>query len=267
MRDGAKRILFGLAGPGLYARLHAWRFRHRLRKALASPASAERFFGPDLVAFAAALAPGQTVLDIGAFLGGSTALFGRAVGPAGRVIAFEPVHHRALSSLARSLRWPARIEALALSDTTGPAELVIPVRHGVPLYSQAGFADSYAAAAAPDSGYAFQRLPAQRVRLDDWLEQAGLTPQSVAAVKIDVEGSEMGVFRGGDRFFRAFTGPLLCEFWFERLPPPGWSWLTERGYRCRYLGKDGAWRPANTPAELAEAARGETYGNFLLQKN
>src|SRR4051812_47248468 len=188
MRESVKRLIFGMAGPGLYARLHAWRFRHRLRKALASPPSAERFFGPDLLAFAAALAPGQTVLDIGAFLGGSTALFCRAVGSAGRVIAFEPVHHRALSDLAKKLRWPARIEALALSETTGPAELVIPVRHGVPLYSQAGFADSYAAAAAPGSGYTFQRQPTLRSRLDDWLEQAGLKPEAIGAIKIDVEG-------------------------------------------------------------------------------
>ncbi|MBW8890375.1 MAG: FkbM family methyltransferase [Fibrobacteres bacterium] len=266
MREGAKRILFGLAGPGLYARLHAWRFRHRLRQALASPRYAESFFGPDLLAFAAALAPGQTVLDIGAFLGGSTALFCRAVGPAGRVIAFEPVHHQALSALVKRLRWPARIEALALSESTGPAELVIPVRHGVPLYSQAGFADSYAAAAAPGSGYSFQRQPTRRSRLDDWMEQAGLRPQDIGAIKIDVEGSEMGVFRGGERFFRAFKGPLLCEFWFDTLPPPGWAWLRERGYHCRYLGKDGAWRPADTAAEMTEAARGETYGNFLLQR-
>lgn len=267
MRDGAKRLLFGLAGPGLYARLHAWRFRHRLDRALASPASAEGFFGSDLLAFADLLSPGQTILDIGAFLGGSTALFSRAVGPAGRVIAFEPVHHRALAALARARHWHARVEALALSESTGPAELVIPVRHGVPLYSQAGFADSYTAAAAPGSGYAFQRMPTRRIRLDAWLEHASLTTESIGAVKIDVEGSELGVFRGGENFFRTFSGPLLCEFWFDTLPPPGWAWLRDRGYHCRYLARDKAWRTADTAEEWIEAARGETYGNFLLQRD
>jgi FkbM family methyltransferase len=266
MRDGAKRLLFGLAGPGLYARLHAWRFRRRLDRALASPPAAAAFFGSDLLAFAGLLKPGQTVLDIGAFLGGSTALFARAVGPSGRVIAFEPVHHRALSALARAKAWPSRIEPLALSDAAGPVELVVPVRRGVPLYSQAGFAQAYASAAAPGSGYAFRRLPARRIRLDDWMAEAGLAPEAVGAAKIDVEGSELDVFRGGETFFRRFAGPLLCEFWFHSLPPPGWAWLRERGYHCRYLGRDGRWRPADTEEELAEAARGETYGNFLLQR-
>lgn len=266
MRDGAKRLVYGLAGPGLYARLHAWRFRRRLDKALASPRAAETFFGADLVAFAGLLKPGQTVLDIGAFLGGSAALFSRAVGPAGKVIAFEPVHHRALERLARARRLPARIESVALSDANGPTELVIPVRRGVPLYSQAGFAEAYGGAAAPGSGYAFEKMPARRARLDDWLQAEGLSPDRIAAVKIDVEGSELSVFRGGDVFFRRFTGPLLCEFWLDRMPPPGWDWLRERGYHCRYLARDGAWRPADSPAELAEAARGETYGNFLLRR-
>lgn len=266
MREGAKRLLFGLAGPGLYSRLHAWRFRRRLDRALASDAAAEPFFGKDLLAFAGMIRPGQTVLDIGAFLGGSTALFARAVGPGGRVIAFEPVHHRALSDLAAARHWPARVEPAALSAQNGPAELVVPVRRGVPLYSQAGFADSYAAAAAPGSGYAFLRLPALRQRLDDWLAGAGLAPERVGAVKIDVEGSELGVLSGGEGFFGRFAGPLLCEFWFDALPPPGWAWLRERGYHCRYLGRDGAWLPADTPAQLAEAARGETYRNFLWNR-
>jgi FkbM family methyltransferase len=266
MRDAAKRLLFRLSGPGLYARLHAWRFRRRLARALAAPAAARAFFGADLLAFADRLEPGQTVLDIGAFLGGSTALFARAVGPTGRVIAFEPVHHQALASLARARRLPARIEALALSDGNGPAELIIPVRRGVPLYSQAGFAAGYAEAAQPGSGYAFEKRPARRARLDDWLSDQGLAPEAIGAVKIDVEGSEMALFRGGENFFRRFAGPLLCEFWFDALPPPGWAWLRGLGYHCRYLGPGGAWLPADTEAELAEAARGETYGNFLLQR-
>jgi FkbM family methyltransferase len=266
MRDAAKRLLFKLSGPGLYARLHAWRFRRRLGRALASPGAAQGFFGADLLAFAALIEPGRIVLDIGAFLGGSTALFARAVGPAGKVIAFEPVHSRALSGLVRAGRLPAQIEALALSDGNGPAELVIPVRQGVPLYSQAGFAEAYAAAAAPGSGYAFEKIPARRARLDDWLEAQRLSPEKVGAVKIDVEGSELALLRGGEGFFRRFAGPVLCEFWFDTLPPPGWSWLRERGYHCRYLGRDGAWLPADTREELAGAARGETYGNFLLQR-
>lgn len=265
MREGAKRFLFKVAGPKAYARLHAWRFRRALSRALASPAAAETFFGHDLLAFAALLEPGQTVLDIGAFLGGSTALFCRAVGPTGRVIAFEPVHHEALAALAADRGLPAWIESIALGDSAGPAELVIPMRRGVPLYSQAAFPSVYRVSSAPASGFSFERRPARRARLDDWLAEHGLAPGRIAAVKIDVEGSEMDVLRGGEAFFRRFPGPLLCEFWLGGTPT-AWSWLRDRGYHCRYLGRDGVWRQVDTAVALAQATKGETYGNFLLQR-
>ena len=38
----------------------------------------------------ARLAPGDLVLDLGAYCGGTTLAFARAVGPGGHVVAFEP---------------------------------------------------------------------------------------------------------------------------------------------------------------------------------
>lgn len=266
MREGAKRFLFRWAGARPYSRALALGFRRRLGRALSSPGAAEGFFGPDLLAFAADLRPGQIVLDIGAYLGGSTALFCRAVGGSGRVYAFEPAHYAELAALARRMRLPARIEPLALASRSEPGEMVIPLRRGVPLYSQAGFAEAYVGAGAPGPEYAFERRAVRRARLDEWLAGAGLAPENVAAAKIDVEGSEIEVFRGGEGFFRRFSGALLCEFWFGDGAPPGWEWLRARGYRCRYLGRDGSWRPADTREEMAAAARGETYRNFLLRR-
>jgi hypothetical protein len=89
----------------------------------------------------------------------------------------------------------------------------------------------------------------------------------VSAVKIDVEGSEMALFAGGEDFFRRFRGPLLCEFWLDTMPPPGWAWLRERGYSCRYLDRRGDWRPVDTPEALAEACGGETYVNLFLERD
>jgi FkbM family methyltransferase len=264
--NGLKKRLFRAVGPGGYRALHAAWFRLRLMRALRSRRYAESFFGNDLLAFAAKLHKGGTVLDIGAFLGGSTALFARAVGPSGRVAAFEPVHHRRLSQVTRMLRLrQVTVEASALTDRNGDSELMVPIRDGVPLYSQAAFAESHAAAAA-QSGYAFERSPTRLERLDDYLARAGIEPESVAAVKIDVEGSEMKLFAGGEDFFRRFRGPILCEFWFDVMPPPGWSWLRERGYRCRYLDRKGLWSNADDAGSLGELCRGETYGNFFLEK-
>jgi FkbM family methyltransferase len=262
-----KSLLFRASGPRVYRALHAGWFQLRVLRALRSRRYARGFFGADVLAFAASLRPGSLVLDIGAFLGGPTALFARAVGRTGRVIAFEPVHHRPLKRMLRLLgAGRARVEPIALAATNGDTELVIPIRHGVPLYSQAGFSDSYASAAAPGSGYAFERLPTRLMRLDDFLAREGLDADAVGAVKIDVEGSELALFRGGEEFFRRFRGPILCEFWFTVMPPPGWAWMRERGYACRYLDRSGNWVATDTPEELAAACRGETYGNFLLER-
>ena len=262
-----KKLLFRASGPRLYRTLHAGYFYLRLLRALRSRRYARTFFGGDVLAFAARLKPGSLVLDIGAFLGGSTALFARAVGRSGRVIAFEPVHHRTLGRMLRSMGLKqTRVEPLALARENGDTELVIPIHHGVPLYSQAGFAESYPAAMQPGSGYAFERLPTRLMRLDDFLAGESLTPEAVGAVKIDVEGSEMGLFAGGEEFFRRFRGPVLCEFWFTVMPPPGWTWLRERGYSCRYLDRRGNWVVADTEEELAALCRGETYGNFFLER-
>src|SRR4051812_41582424 len=102
---GLKKSLFRVSGPRLYRLLHAGWFFLRLLRALGSRSNAERFFGNDVMAFSSRLRPGFLVLDIGAFLGGSTALFARAVGLAGRVIAFEPVHFRFLRFLISILRF------------------------------------------------------------------------------------------------------------------------------------------------------------------
>jgi FkbM family methyltransferase len=265
--SGLKKRLFRIAGPRAYRVLHAGWFYGRMMRALLIPSKAPGFFGEDVTTFAGLLKPGSLVLDIGAFLGGSSALFARAAGPSGRVIAFEPVHHRPLSLAASALRFaPIRVEPMALSSANGVEELIIPIRDGVPLYSQAGFAQSHAAALRPGSGFSFQRQATTLMRLDDYLARESLRPEDVAAVKIDVEGSEMALFAGGEGFFRRFRGPLLCEFWLDAMPPPGWSWLRERGYSCRYLDRQGRWKAVDTPEALAEACRGETYVNLFLER-
>jgi FkbM family methyltransferase len=267
-----KGRLFLIAGPNAYRAIHALYFFLRMVFALLAsgfgmPRFGDRFFGRDLNAFAARLKPGDQVLDIGAFLGGSTVLFARAVRVTGKVTAFEPVHHRLLRRILRPFRLrQVTMEPLALAAENGSTELVIPIHNGVPLYSQSGFSESYTALSA-GSGYTFLKFPTALMRLDDYLAAKGIRPESLAAVKIDVEGSEMGVFAGGEDFFRRFRGFLMCEFWFDRMPPLGWEWLRARGYSCRYLDRQGRWVAADTAEELAAICRGETYGNFFWEKS
>ncbi|HLP40793.1 MAG TPA: FkbM family methyltransferase [Fibrobacteria bacterium] len=262
-----KQGLLRLVGNRGYRTLHGAWFLARLLLALALPAYGRAFFGHDMLALAARLRPGDTVLDIGAYLGGTAVLFARRVRPHGRVLAVEPFHHGFLVFVARLLRLPIQVIPSALGSAPGEADLVVPIRAGVPLYSQAAFAESYDTEALIRSGtYAFQRATTRRERLDDVLAREGLRPDSVAAVKIDVEGAEHEVLAGGEAFFNRFAGPLLCEFWYNVLPPAGWLWLIQRGWRCRKLLPDGRLAEAGTLEQLAVLAHGETYGNFWWER-
>jgi FkbM family methyltransferase len=259
-----KRGLFRMVGGRKYRLLHGAFFLMRLLLALAWKPYGRRFFGADMLALSQRIRPGDTVLDIGAYLGGTAVLFALKAGPTGLILAFEPYHHRFLGLLVRLLRLRVRVLPVALSSAGGRADLVVPVHAGVPVYSQAGFAGSYDTETLGRSGaYSFQRAEVRTARLDDVLEEEGIDPGAVSAVKIDVEGAELAVLEGGARFLDGFRGPLVCEFWFEPMPPKGWAWLRDRGWDCLKLDASGrGFREAGTPPALAELARGETYGNF-----
>ncbi len=261
-----KGNLFRFIGPNVYRGIHAGYFFIRLIYALCSSRFGEKFFGRDLIAFADRLKPGDQVLDIGAFLGASTVLFGKAVGRKGLVIAFEPIHARLLKVILKPFCLKQiSVKNIALAAKNGNTELVIPLYNGIPLYSQSGFMESYIGDHIGKE-YTFQKFTTSLIRLDDFLLQRGIAPESLTAIKIDVEGAEMAVFEGAEDFFRRFKGMLLCEFWYNQNPPLGWIWLQERGYSCSHLRKDNVWVLVNTPEALAAISRGETYGNFFWEK-
>src|SRR5688500_17282947 len=127
LTQGSKRIVFALIGSRGYRILHALFFLVRLLLALAWRPRRPAFFGRDMLALADALKPGDTVLDIGAYLGGTAVLCARKVGPGGRVIAFEPFHHGFLRFMSRLLGLPVEVVPAALGAGPGRAEFVVPV--------------------------------------------------------------------------------------------------------------------------------------------
>ncbi|HEX5102457.1 MAG TPA: FkbM family methyltransferase [Pirellulaceae bacterium] len=127
---------------------------------------------------------GQQVLDIGAAAGYYTLLAARLVGPTGSVIAFEP-NPENLPYLRTHVRQNGlahvRVLNLAVSDQDGTA------RFG-------GGTGTGTARLQADGAYEV----AVR-RLDDLAAEHDLAPQHL---KIDVEGAELAVLRGGERLIR-----------------------------------------------------------------
>lgn len=146
------------------------------------------------------LKPGSVFIDIGANVGYYSLLANARVGAAGRVLSFEPNPVTAWQ-LKRNIRLNAarQIElfGVALSDKEGDVQLYCPIdeTHGHASMRNQGWqsADNYT-------------VPAKR--LDDILP---MDIEHIDLVKIDVEGAELLVFRGGGHTISNLKPPVIIE--------------------------------------------------------
>jgi FkbM family methyltransferase len=159
----------------------------------------------DCQVFVSHLREGMTVMDVGANLGLYSLLISRAIGPSGKVYAFEPVpeifarlkEHIALNNATNVIPVP-----IALSDEKGKAKMS--VRGG--------------------ESSLFRRVSDEFVevqveRLDDFVEREKI--ERVDAIKIDVEGAELKVIRGADKTIRRDKPILMVEIQAATLQAAG----------------------------------------------
>jgi FkbM family methyltransferase len=135
------------------------------------------------------VAPGSTVLDIGAHVGYAALRFAGWTGASGRVVCFEPVpaHLTQLSANLHVNGYESRttVVPMAVSDEEVERD-----------FYDSGRSNSGMSSLNPRAG----RAPSRRVRtttVDAWLKRTGVT--EIALTKIDVEGAEALVVRGMTR--------------------------------------------------------------------
>jgi FkbM family methyltransferase len=146
---------------------------------------------------------GDTVIDVGANLGDWTLGAALAVGPAGRVLAFEPVPHVA-EALARSaainrFRW-VTVFPSACSDRVGQ------VTYSVERENTAG---SRLGTMPGDSGRTFEEIAVPSTTVDSVTTAERLS--RVDLIKVDVEGFEEPVLRGAVETLGRFRPVLFLE--------------------------------------------------------
>ena len=153
------------------------------------------------------LRPGDTFIDVGADFGWYTVIGAKAVGPTGRVIAFEPVPQN-LEFLRRNVAANgcanARIEPLALSNKSGKLTFHLS-RENLGDHSMFSIADR------PDA------IEVQATTLDEYLRNDS---GKIALIKIDTQGAEGLILEGMREVLQKHPETIDLPGVHSSRPPP-----------------------------------------------
>lgn len=211
------------------------------------------FLEPELALLGDLVGPGGVCLDVGAANGFYSVVMARVVGCTGVVHAVEPQPYSARvldgARAVLGLR-TVRTHRVALDDGHGESTLVVPTRRGR-VHGRAYLADaSTPAEPYPEEFRGAAALPVRTTTLDAFAAEVGL--RRLDLVKVDVEGAELRVLRGGEATLAAHRPALVVEVEDRHTAKYGssaadvFAWLSARGYRAGAL-RDGVLQPTRAP--------------------
>jgi FkbM family methyltransferase len=195
-------------------------------------------FGPTVRSLAPFVPAGQTILDIGAHHGKFAKNLAKLHAGGCPVWCFEPLEYN-YTLLERIVRpYPnVRVFRIALSDRAGTADLFVPIK------SSQRILDGSSHLGVPEAQGHFGTSTARdvaRVTIPtDTLDAVSARENlaSIGFIKIDVEGAEALVFRGGRATLSRFKPAIYCELQESRPECLGLTVgdtvkeLTDLGYR------------------------------------
>ena len=207
------------------------------------------------------LKPGDTVVDVGANLGWYSVVGARAVGPGGRVLAFEPIpeNFRLLNAnvarngmqdrvLAFSCALFERDERLEfeLSGNNFGDHRIRGATTGEPEY--------YGEAAR-------ESITVEARALDAVMDEAGLGHAPVKLLKIDTQGSEVAVLRGAQQTLPNVAF-MVAEFWPYGLRRAGYSVEEFAAIITPHFGSFGRLRPPELKMQPMDGFRQDVLAPF-----
>jgi FkbM family methyltransferase len=180
-------------------------------------------------AILAVVRPGNVVYDIGSHIGSIALGTARLVGDLGRTVAFdgdpENVERLRVNSARNGL--DSRLQVLHAAVWSRSAVDGVSFRRGKTYRSQGG---------VNDDGYqpvlgSGEIISVPAITLDDFVSSGGLPPH---LIKIDVEGGEYEVLRGGDRVFVTVRPLLIIEIHHQTAVAQITAWLDEYQYKAQW---------------------------------
>jgi FkbM family methyltransferase len=181
----------------------------------------------DLWALIALASPGGVCVDVGANIGFYAQRLAKAVGPAGRVFAFEPVSD-CFSALVRGipieLRHSIVAEKLIVSDESGMLSITLPIASGVALPGLSHVND-------PGAIVEGKSESVNAVTLDEYF---ALKDTNIDLIKIDVEGYELHVLKGARKLLESKHPHVLCEIHDSPSLVDTLEYMSALGYIAHY---------------------------------
>lgn len=164
--------------------------------------------------------PGQIAVDAGAYIGRHTLALARAVGPAGRVLALEPLtsNFRLLKRNVRLNQYPQVTCVLAAAGDANQSSWI--------------YYDWETSTASLVKSRSRRQLVRQRT-LDSLCREYGLP--RIDFLKIDTEGNELEVLQGAAQILEKSPAPRLVIELHDGTLATGVKirqWLTLRGFAC-----------------------------------
>lgn len=178
------------------------------------------------------LEPGMCFVDVGALYGYHSLVASALVGPAGRVVAFEP-SRRSFALLSRNLAGLGNVEVVERAAYSGPGRTRI--QDFGPRNSALNTLLDDARVPKPDRrALTAESYEVECVSLDDHFAGAERQPD---LVKIDAESAELDVLRGMERLLHERSLTLAVEtgdYGVGGSSPSGEliDFLEARGYQC-----------------------------------
>jgi FkbM family methyltransferase len=174
---------------------------------------------PELEIIPYAVRPGETALDIGANFGLYSYHLSRAVGPTGKVYAFEPVPFTSETlKLVRTMLGFRNVELIAKGCGDKPGELVFTVpiaESGAIISGLVHMGQRNDARTGKEQHARFNKtkqIQCEVVVLDEILPSV----HDVSLIKCDIEGADYYALRGANKIIEANHPTVICEMnpWF-----------------------------------------------------
>jgi FkbM family methyltransferase len=175
-------------------------------------------------AISAAVQPGAVFYDIGAHLGSVALGTARLVGDSGRVVAFDgdPENVSRLRDNALRNQLQDRLQVVHAAVWSCTRSDGISFRRGSTVKSQGGVE----ATSSPVLGSG-EVIHVPAITLDDFIAAGGPLPH---LIKIDVEGGEYEVLRGGARLFATHEPLIIAEVHHKQAAEQISVWLDRSQY-------------------------------------